>query len=61
MKKLFAWVLPIAAALAQTDHPTGPRITPPTISAVAPLGASRGATVEMTVEGFNLARATALR
>lgn len=58
-----AVLLPLcAAAFAQTtaDHPTGPRITPPTIRAVEPLGVSRGATVEMTVEGFNLAGTTAI-
>src|SRR5207248_5424325 len=38
----------------------GKRITPPTISSVSPQGISRGATVEMTVEGFNLARASAI-
>lgn len=48
------------AALAQSaaDSPTGPRITPPTLAAVKPLGAARGMTVEMTVEGLNLAGAT---
>lgn len=47
--------------LAQSaEHPTGPRITPPTVSAVAPLGISRGTTAEMTIEGFNLAKATAI-
>jgi hypothetical protein len=44
-------------AIAQ-DHPTGPRQTPPTIRQVVPLGIARGMTVEMTVEGFNLAGAT---
>ncbi len=44
-------------AIAQ-DHPSGPRMTPPTIRQVAPLGVSRGTSVEMTVEGFNLAGAT---
>src|SRR5207248_1316315 len=38
----------------------GKRITPPTISSVSPQGISRGATVEMTVEGFNLAQASAI-
>lgn len=50
-----------ASALAQTiDSPTGPRTTPPTINSVAPLGVARGATVEMTVEGLNLAKASAI-
>src|SRR6266540_2238417 len=42
------------------DSPSGKRITPPTISSVSPLGVSRGATVEMTIEGFNLAHASAI-
>jgi hypothetical protein len=50
--------LVIAAAMLAEDHPTGPRLTPPTIRQVAPLGVSRGASVEMTVEGFNLAGAS---
>lgn len=45
----------IAAAAVAEDHPTGPRQTPPTIRQIAPLGVARGMTVEMTVEGFNLA------
>lgn len=47
----------IAAVAMAEDHPTGPRQTPPTIRQVAPLGVARGMTVEMTVEGFNLAGA----
>ena len=45
------------AALAE-DHPTGPRMTPPTIREVAPLGVARGTSAEITVDGFNLAGAT---
>lgn len=41
----------------KSDHPTGNRITPPTLSSVSPRGIARGATVEMTVEGLNLAHA----
>src|SRR6266545_2420728 len=44
----------VAAAAA------GNRTTPPTLDTVAPLGMSRGTTVEMTVEGLNLARASAI-
>lgn len=47
-----------AVAFAADDHPTGPRITPPTIRSAAPLGVSRGTTAELTVEGFNLAGAS---
>src|SRR5579883_1925807 len=43
-----------------TDWPTGNRTTPPTINAVSPLGVARGATVEMTVEGLNLAKTSAI-
>src|SRR5581483_175659 len=38
----------------------GNRTTPPTLNAVAPLGVARGTSVEMTVEGLNLARATGI-
>ena len=39
---------------------TGNRTTPPTLNSVAPLGVARGTTVEMTVEGLNLAKASAI-
>jgi hypothetical protein len=38
----------------------GNRTTPPTLNSVAPLGVSRGTSVEMTVEGLNLAGASAI-
>ena len=61
MRKLAFFLLIAAAAWGQkTDHPTGNRITPPTIRDVAPLGVSRGTTVELTIEGFNLAKASAI-
>jgi len=41
--------------LAAGDRSTGNRITPPTLNSVQPLGAARGTTIEMTVEGLNLA------
>ncbi len=44
----------------KTDHPTGSRITPPAIREVTPLGVARGTAVEMTIEGFNLAKASAI-
>ncbi len=56
---LFALCLPLLAQRAE-DWPTGPRITPPTLSSVAPLGAARGNTIELTIEGFNLANASAI-
>ena len=50
----------LAAAQTAGEWPTGNRTTPPTINSVAPLGVARGATVEMTVEGFNLAKTGAV-
>jgi hypothetical protein len=50
----------VIAVFAAEDHPTGPRITPPTIREVAPRGIARGTTSELTVEGFNLAGASAI-
>jgi uncharacterized cupredoxin-like copper-binding protein len=42
------------------DQPTGSRITPPTLSSVSPVGVARGTTVEIIVEGLNLAKASAI-
>jgi hypothetical protein len=42
------------------DSPTGSRITPPTLSSVSPVGIARGTTAEITVEGLNLAKASAI-
>jgi hypothetical protein len=42
----------LAAAIGSQ---TGNRTTPPTLDSVAPVGISRGTTVELTVEGLNLA------
>src|SRR5689334_6707500 len=41
-------------------HSTGSRTTPPTLTSVAPQGIARGTTAELTVEGLNLARASAI-
>src|SRR6266480_3328417 len=49
-----------AFAQSSTEWPTGNRTTPPTINSVTPLGVARGATVEMNVEGLNLARTSAV-
>src|SRR5216684_4952477 len=57
---LFASLAAAVFAQQSADSPTGKRITPPTVNAVSPQGVSRGATVEMTVEGLNLARASAV-
>ena len=52
-------ILFLAASVAvAADWPTGNRTTPPTIDTVQPQGVARGATLEMTVEGLNLARAS---
>jgi len=43
---------------ASLESQTGNRTTPPTLDSVAPLGISRGTSVELTVEGLNLAGAS---
>src|SRR5580704_958388 len=57
---VFASLATAVFAQKMTDSPTGERITPPTINAVSPQGVSRGATIEMTIEGLNLAKASAI-
>ncbi len=51
----------LAVAEPVADHPTGSRTTPPTIESVAPRGASQGSTHTLTVEGYNLRGASAVR
>lgn len=53
MRYLFALVA--AAALAQS-----PRSTPPTVQSIVPRGMARGMTAELVIEGFNLAKASAI-
>ncbi len=61
MKQIGLLLTIAAVGAAQTaPHPTGPRITPPTLNVFTPQGLSRGTTVEMTVEGLNLARTSAV-
>jgi hypothetical protein len=60
MKFLIVAFAALTLSAASTDHPTGNRTTPPTLNAVNPVGIARGTTVEMTVEGLNLARASAI-
>lgn len=56
MKQLISIaILGTGLALAQAQ-----RTTPPTIARVSPLGVARGMTIEMEVEGFNLAKASAI-
>jgi hypothetical protein len=47
-------------SLIAADQPTGSRITPPTLNSVSPVGVARGTTVEITTEGLNLAKASAI-
>src|SRR5882724_480758 len=60
MKSLIAAFVALTLSAASTDHPTGNRTTPPTLNAVNPVGIARGTTTEMTVEGLNLAKASAI-
>ncbi len=60
MKSLLAALVALTLYAANTDRPTGNRTTPPTLNAVNPVGIARGTTVDMTVEGLNLARASAI-
>ncbi len=59
----WAWLLmliPAMTAVAAEEHPTGSRTTPPIINSVSPRGLPRGMTAEFTVEGLNLADASAI-
>jgi hypothetical protein len=62
MKVFLGLAFTVAAFAANTtsDSPTGNRTTPPTIASVSPRGVPRGATTELTVEGLNLAKASAV-
>src|SRR6266853_488615 len=60
MRTSLCAVLFCACVWAADKHPTGNRITPPTLNVVSPVGVSRGTTVEMIVEGLNLAKASAI-
>jgi hypothetical protein len=60
MKLLIVSFLALALIAASGDHPTGNRTTPPVLSSISPVGMARGTTVEMTVEGLNLANASAV-
>src|SRR5436190_17493909 len=50
----------LACLLTVSAYAAGNRTTPPTLNAVAPQGVARGTSVEMTIEGLNLARASAI-
>lgn len=60
MRTLISILAALPLCAASVDHPTGNRTTPPTLNAVNPVGIARGTTVEMTVEGLNLARTSAI-
>ena len=52
--------VPLALLLCTLAQAASPRTTPPTLTTVNPQGIARGTTVELTVEGLNLARASAI-
>src|SRR5450755_730171 len=58
MRHFIASLLTLSATLYAA--PTGSRTTPPTLNVVSPVGVARGTTVEMTVEGLNLAKSSAI-
>lgn len=61
MKMLMAAaLLSIALQAAEIERPSGNRTTPPTLDSVSPLGLARGTTTELTLEGLNLARTSAI-
>lgn len=60
MKPIFVFLLALTLSAASGDRPTGDRTTPPTLNSVSPVGIARGTTVELTVEGLNLAKASAI-
>ncbi len=60
MKQILLSLTALTLTAASTDHPTGNRTTPPTLAAVNPIGIARGTSVELIVEGLNLARASAI-
>src|SRR5215468_3871659 len=60
MKLSLVFICALAAVAADNESPTGNRTTPPTVNSVSPRGVTRGATVELTVEGLNLAGASAI-
>lgn len=46
--------------LAVSLYAQSPRTTPPTVQSIAPRGIARGMTAELVIEGFNLAKASAI-
>ncbi len=62
MRRVSPLILLLAAPLAfgADVSLSGTRMTPPTIREVSPLGIQRGATVEVSIVGYNLAHASAI-
>src|SRR5260370_28059260 len=60
MKLIIVLALVIPLFAADLDSPSGHRTTPPTLHSVSPLGIPRVTTTEITVEGLNLAKASAI-
>lgn len=50
----------LALSAAAIDSPSGHRTTPPTLNSVSPQGLARGTTTELTVEGLNLSKTSAI-
>src|SRR3954452_5126166 len=51
---------PIVFIAVSALYAASNRTTPPTLNAVSPQGVARGTSVEITIEGLNLARASAI-
>src|SRR5437660_10000381 len=60
MRTSFLALLAFSVIAADLGSPSGHRTTPPTLNSVTPLGIARGTTTELTVEGLNLAKASAI-
>jgi hypothetical protein len=59
-RSVFCFALVASLQAASIDSPTGPRNTPPTLNVINPIGIPRGTTTEITIEGLNLAKASAV-
>ena len=57
-RHLLCSAIVLGSAFAETN--SGNRTTPPTVNAISPRGVARGTTVELTVEGLNLAGTKAI-
>ena len=57
-KHFFVFAMGFTVTFGQTPSGSGTRMTPPTIRDVSPRGIARGTSVELTVEGFNLSKAS---